>query len=302
MSIITRTSTYASYSHLLGNVTKVQTSLFDAQNQLSSGLKTRSFEGFAGQVEQFVSLESKVRTVINYQENNAQNISRLETTKQAVKQIIDKVDEMENLMTLRRNPALAQDIGFEQQMNAMIRSVASELNITLEGKYLFSGTRTNQPPVAVPVTKPVTSGVPDDNYYQGSKQNVVLRADDNVEMEARIRADNSAFQKIFAAAHQSIEGHSADDDEVIRASLDMLQEGLEQVIALEASISADILAIENISQRQNSLQLYWTGVTEELSKTDILAVSTKLAVDETVLQASFQAFAGINQLRLVNFL
>jgi flagellin-like hook-associated protein FlgL len=219
-----------------------------------------------------------------------------------LQQIIDKVDEMEDLMVLRRNPALADDIAFEPQMRSMMSSVASELNVTFESKYLFAGTRTNRPPVTVPVGANVTSGVPDDGYYQGSKTNVILRADDNVEIEARVRADNSAFQKIFAAANQAIEGHGANDDDTIAAALDLLQEGLQQAIAIEATINADILSITNISERQSSLELYWTGVTEELSRTDILSISTKLAVDETILQASFQAFAGINQLRLVNYL
>ena len=302
MTVITRTSTYASFTQLFSNVNKVQTSLYGAQDQLSSGLKTRNFEGFAGQVEQFVSLEAKIRTTVNYQENNAQNISRLNTTKQALQQITDKVDEMEDLIVLRRNPALANDIAFEQQMDAMMKSVSAELNITFESKYLFSGTRTNTPPVADPITAPVNSGVPDDGYYQGSKVDITMRADDNVEFPYRVRGDNEAFQKIFAAAHQAIEGHGANDDDVLVSALDLLQEGLEQVIALEATVNADILAIENISERQSSLELYWTGVTEELSRTDILQVSTQLSVDQTILQASFQAFATINSLRLVNFL
>lgn len=302
MTVITRTSTYASFSNLMGNIGRVQTNLFDSQNQLSSGFKTNQFSGMSGQVEQFVSLEAKIRVTTNYMENNAQNISRLETTKEAISQITDKVDEMENLITLRRNPALAQDIGFEQQMRAMMDSVAGELNITFEGKYLFSGTRTNERPVTEPVTAPFQTGTPDDSYYNGSKEDVILRAEDNVEFPYRVRADNSAFQKIFAAAHQAIEGHTANSDTSLVAAFDLLQEGLQEVIALEATVSADILAIENIVSRQTSLNLYWKGVSEQVVNTDILGVSTKLSVDQTILQASFQAFATINQLRLSNFL
>jgi flagellar hook-associated protein 3 FlgL len=302
MSIITRTSTFAANANFTNNFMRVQTRLFDAQNQISSGLKTQNFAGLAGQVEQFVSLEAKIRTSINYQENNAQNISRLETTKKALEQITNKADEMQNLIVLRRNPALANDIAFEQQMRAMMQSVASELNITFEAKYLFAGTRTNVPPVADPITPPFKVGEPDDSYYRGSKEDLTLRADERVEFAYRVRADNDAFQAIFAAAHQAIAAHNANDDSMLARALDTLQGGIDKVIATTATVNADILAIENIRQRQNSLELYWKGVTEQLANTDILAVSTKLAADQTILQASFQSFATINQLRLTNFL
>ena len=104
------------------------------------------------------------------------------------------------------------------------------------------------------------------------------------------------------AAYHAISADAPDDDDILVESLDLLQEGLDEAIALESSVNSDILVIEDIKQRQNSLELYWKGVTEELSKTDILSVSTQLSVDETILTASFQAFAGINSLRLVNFL
>ncbi len=304
MSIITRTSTFAMHNNLLRNINQSQARLFEAQDQLSSGLKSRNFAGFSGQVEQFVSLESKIKTVVTFQENNAVNVSRLETTKEALKQITDVVDQMEDLITLRRNPALANDIAFEQQMHALMRSVAAEMNTTFEGKYLFSGTKTNVPPIMddPTVTKPVEVGVPDDGYYRGSKEDVIMRVDENVDLRARVRGDHIGFQRVFAAAHQALEGHENNKDDTLSASLDLLQVGLKDIIAAEASVNADILAINNISERQNSLQLYWQGVTEEVANTDVLAVSTKLAVDETILTASFQAFASISQLRLSNFL
>ncbi len=303
MAIVTRTSNYALHSSLLSNINTVQTRLFTAQNQLSSGLKADSFSGFTGQVEQFTELEAKVRKSVNYQENNAVNISRLQTTQEHLSSIIDVVDEMENLMTLRRNPAVADDTYLQILMQSKIDAVAAELNATFGGKYLFSGTRSNVAPVEVDpaVPQPVTSGVADANYYRGSNEDIIMRADDNVEMEIRVRADDDAFQKIFAAAYHAMSGDTANDDDILVEALDLLQEGLDEVIALESSVNSDILIVEDISQRQNSLQLYWQGVTEEISKTDILSVSTQLAVDETVLTASFQAFAGINALSLVNF-
>lgn len=304
MAVVTRASTFAVFTNTINNINNVQGRLFNAQDQLSSGLKTSNFSGLNSEVEQFVFLEERMSRLVRYQENNAVNIARLETTKVALDRVVDVVDEMEDLMVLRRNGAIEDDIAFSQQMSSKIRALASELNTTFEGKFLFGGTRSNVNPVITEPEVPgsVTFGVPDDGYYQGSKTDVVLRADENVELTARVRADNIGFQNAFAAAFQSLEGHRLDDEDMIRDSVDLVQVGLEQIIAVRATLDSDILELNDISQRQNSLQLYYQGVTELVSKTDVLAVSTQLALDETVLQASFQAFAGINSLRLVDFL
>lgn len=299
-----RVSTYTMFSNTLGNVSRVQKDLFELQDQISSGIKANEFRELSGQVEHFTQLESKVQRAQMYENNNAINIARLETTNIALSQIIDIADEMENIMALRRNEAFADNISFDEIMSSHIESLAVELNQTFEGRFIFGGTRTDVNPVIVDpqVPEPVVQGTPDANYYQGSTEDFTMRADDNVEMTINVRADNEAFQKLFSAAYLALEGHSTNDDELLVQAVDMVQEGMKDAIAIQASVNADTLAIRGISDRQESMRLYWQGVAEEISKTDLLAASTKLAVDQATLQASFQAFSVVNSLRLVDFL
>ncbi|MCI5050169.1 MAG: hypothetical protein MRY32_07560 [Rickettsiales bacterium] len=299
-----RVSTLATFNNTIQNVRDVQTSLFNTQNQISSGLKTDNFEGLVGQAEQFVQLEGKIKKSILFQEKNAVNIARLQSTNVSLDQVINIADDMENLMVLRRNVTFADSISFEQQMRGYVESLAVELNATFEGRFLFGGTRTNvQPIITEPfIPEPIELGVLDDGYYQGSKENYTLRADENLVTDVNVRADAEGFQGIFGAAFLAIEGHGEDDDDLLVDAIDMIQEGLKEVIAIQSSVNSDILNLQNISERQETLQLYWQGVTEEVANTDVLAASTKLAVDQTVLQASFQAFSVVNSLRLVDYL
>lgn len=304
MAIVSRTSTFSAFTNLVDNVNRVQNNVFKAQDQLSSGLKTDNFAGLEGQAEQFVFLEARVQKLQQYQENNAVNLSRLEATKQSLQQSIEITDDMEDLITLRRNGALEDNINFEQQMRSFIRGLADEINTTFEGKFIFGGTRTNIPPVIVEpeVPRPFETGVPDDSYYQGSQEDVILRVDDGRELTSRVRGDAEAFQEIFAAAYQSLEAAIADDEENVANSLDLLQQGLDKLIALETGVNSDIVTINGIVSRQNALQLRLQGTAEQLSNTNVLEVSTKLAVDQTTLQATFQAFSVIQSLRLADFL
>lgn len=302
MAIVSRVSTYSIFSSTLRDVNSTQSNLFELQKQISSGLKADTFAGLHGQVEQFTFLEAKVKKTQAYEENNAVNISRLQTANVSLDQIIQYADEIEDLITLARNPAHINDIAFQQQVSSKIEGIAAELNSSFEGKHLFGGTRTNVRPVVVPVTEPAIFGTFDDGYYQGSKEDITLRASDTVNIAANIRADHVGFQKIFAAAHMAMAGQASEGYAILERATDMIQEGMQDIIAVQADNNANILSLQDINSRHEKLRLYWQGVTEEVSKTDILSASTKVAVDQAVLQATFQSFARLNQLRLSDYL
>jgi len=304
MAVINRISTFSVFNNTLNNVNTTQANLFDLQEQISSGLKTDEFSGLQGQVEQFTFLEASVKKAKAYQENNAQNVARLRTANISLEQIIDVADEIEDLIVLRRNPGIEDDIAFEQQMRSKLDTIAAELNSQFEGQYIFGGTRTNVPPVITEPTIPGPNslGQPDAGYYQGSTEDITLRASDSVTIQGNIRADNIAFQNLFGAAFQALSGDAADQDVLLADATDQIQTAIQDLIALKANNDANLIALEDINRRHKSLQLYWQGVTENLAKTDVVAASTQVAVDEAVLQASFQSFSSINALRLSDFL
>lgn len=303
MTIISRISTYATHQRSLSDFNTVQSRLVNLQGQISSGIKAQDFKGLNGQVEQFTGLEATMRKSKLYIENNAESISRMQTTRNAVAGSIDVIDNMENLMTLRRNPANAENIAFPEQLRNMRISLGKELNINFGGRFLFGGTRTDVPPVIdEPIPEAITPGVPDKSYYQGAEENIIIRPQDNFELELDIRADDPAYQKIFSAVSLALKAHDARDDEGLARAMDLLQEGKEEVIALQTRLDGTITDIQDISERHNSTFLYLKGVTEDIAKTDVVEASTLLALDQAVLTASFQAFSTVNNLRLVDFL
>lgn len=299
---IGRVSTYAFQQRALNDSSSVQQRLFDLQQQISSGIKTREFSGLSGQVEQFVGLEAKVNQYKQYEDNNQVILTRLRTTNTALDQIVDAVDKLKALIVARRNPVSSAELSFPQQLESVKDQIAAQLNTNVGGRYLFGGTRTDVPPVIEPVPDPVVTGTPDDVYYQGSKEDVVARLQDNVELAYNVRADNSAFQKVFASIAQAIDGHNDDSDDKLKVAVDLAQQGINELIAVQANVNSNILVVEGINDGLESRRLYFKGVTEQLSKTDILEASTQVSLDNAVLTASFQTYARINSLRLSDFL
>ncbi len=67
-------------------------------------------------------------------------------------------------------------------------------------------------------------------------------------------------------------------------------------------VNSNKVALSNTNTNLQTFQLYWKGVQENIGNTDLVSVSTQVAVDQGILQAAFQAFAKINSLHLSNFL
>lgn len=299
----TRISTFGLHQRTLSDFTKVQSNLFDLQGQISSGIKAKDFEGLNGQVEQFTTIEAKIKKLNAYVNNNSEAISRLKTTRQALENVITIADQIQDLTTLRRNGGLENDVAYEQQVKNLRVSIAKELNVSLEGRFLFGGTKTNVPPVEdgiIPET--VTSGVPDDVYYKGSKDNYILRPQENMEKQYNIRADDPAFQKLFAGLSLGLEGDGEDDENKIGDAYTLISEGLEGIIALQARVDADTVDLQDINDRHSTSVTYFKGLADSISKTDLVTASTQVAVDQSILQANFQVFARISSLKLSDYL
>ena len=299
---VERISTYSLHQRTLIDVNRTQSTLADLQNQISSGFKADNFAGLEGEVEQFVSVGARMLKSKTYQESNSLALTRIKATNVAVNNIIEISDDIENLLVLRRNPANADTIAFRQQMEQLRDTFTAQLNSATGGRYIFGGTKTNFAPVPEPVPDPVVDGVPDAGYYNGSTEDYTVRAQDNVELAYNIRADNSAFQKIYAGIAMGLKADTTTLDSDFQAAYKLVREGMDELVGLQAQTNADLVNIEKINDRHESMELYWKGVSEELIKTDLLSASTQVAVNQGVLQASFQAFARINTLRLSDFL
>ncbi|MDG1286088.1 MAG: hypothetical protein P8P30_00825 [Rickettsiales bacterium] len=300
---ISRVSTFAIHQSTLGDVSRVQANLADLQGQISSGKQTDRFQGLGTQVEHFVSLESKIAKAENYVESGAIILARVNTSGLILDGIIETVDDIEDLLVLRRAASTGETLQFRSQLLSMRDRITEALNSTFEGRHLFAGTRTNVPPVVDNPSSRIP-GVADNAYYQGSSEDLIARLDDNIEINYGLRADAEGFQKVIAAITQAlnVDDDSSSGNPNLEAAQALVQEGLQDLIAEKTDINANIVAIDAISVRHQELQLYWQGVKGRVIDTDIVAASTQVAIDQTILQAAFQSFSTINRLRLVDFL
>lgn len=300
---ITRISTYNTYNHTMENAVGVQGRLFELQKQISSGFKTNQFKGLFGEIEAFTSLDDKMKRSEEYLKNNSILSSRIGIMDNTISNVIDTVAEVRNIVILRRNGTAAGNMGFEGQLEQLWTTIAGQLNINLQGRFLFGGIRTDQPPVSNDYPTLFNDEYnPEDSYYRGAKENITMRVHDNHEVQLNVRADDQAFQKIHAAFATALEGHNTNSDELIARAYDQLSEGLEEISLLHVEVGTIQVTLQQTAEQHSKQSLYWRGLKESMISTDLVAASSEVAINEGILQASFQAFARINRLQLSDYL
>src|SRR5579884_3950680 len=138
-------SSYSVIQTTLNDVSKVESDLSNEQTQLSSGMKSRDFAGMSGDTQQFLSLDGEISKAGQYLSDNQIVEARINTTSQVLDQVISLGNSLAGLISQRRTGVSAA--GFDQQVQGIWQQMASSLNTTLGGQYLFSGTKTNTEPV-----------------------------------------------------------------------------------------------------------------------------------------------------------
>ena len=295
-------STYSVITRTLNDVSKVQNELFEQQVQLSSGRKSQDFRGIADHAQEYLSLDAAITKNSQYLNDNQLVETRLNSTANALTHIVAIANDLQNLISQRRT-GVSNSGAFQNQIDGRWKQLTTELNVQVNNQYLFSGTKTNVPAVdTVRFPSLITEGVPDTSYYRGSAQDVTALLKDNTAIQYNLRADAEGFQQLFAGLAMASKGHQNLSDPQLAQAYDLVQAGVQKVISMQAVVNANKVFVSSVSSGLQNMKLYWQGVQENIGNTDIISVSTQVAINQGILQAAFQAFAKISSLRLSDFL
>lgn len=177
------------------------------------------------------------------------------------------------------------------------------MNTQIEGRYLFAGARSDSPVVGDIVNvSNFVSGVATDNYYKGDNVDLKIKASDELEVDYGIRGNDSAFVKLIGALHKSIEAETAGGDDELAEAINLVTESIDRLAVLQNEIGNNMKLLESANSLHGNSSTYFRQVKADISGTDIAEASIKVSLDETVLQATFQTFAKLSSLRLIEFL
>ena len=305
--MIDRVSTASLYETNLSNINITQTNLAQLNEQISSGNKANTWDQLNGTVEQVSGYTTKISNIDNYTANNTVISTRLNTMDQSLSTLQSVATQYASLIAQRSNQVNGSSINFSQQANSMLDEIASALNVQISGRYLFSGSKTETPPITTPISSTTTTpGTPNNSYYNGDSAQLSSRVSDTQDMQYGVTGDNPAFQQLIGAIQTGLTGDASSSSSGANAdfssSVDMINQAINSLADVKTGIDTNINDINNITDQNSTLKLYWQQALSDDTSTDVASASIQLAADQTTLQATFQAFASISKLNLTSYL
>lgn len=267
-----------------------------ASMEMATGLKQDVFAD--GGTSPARSLELRAQKTANdaYLMSNQSLSARMEVTVLSLDEVRKVTGDFKNLLISGDIASMNRSTLQDAAANVM-QSLVSTLNSTYNGEYLFSGTQTDQRPLAIDAGNMVT--------YSGGTQDVSNRIDDDTVLTHGIRADNPAFAEIFDALSTIV---NTDLDAIVdftafqKATAEAISSAEVEVVAMQAKLGDSQARLERVLTRQNDMSRIFTDSILDIEGVKPEEAAIRVEALSNQLQSTFAVTARMSQLSFLNYI
>lgn len=319
---MTRISSFGQSQLLLQDVLRNQQNLFQVQNQVTSGMKSPDYEGIArdvGTLSGAKSIKSRSEQFLraNIEVERRMNIydASLEGLRSVAQELRDNV-----LSAINTDSGIA----IRSQMENLFDTAVNMLNTRDNGRYIFSGTRTDTAPVTK--TTPTTlaavgtsiSTTPTGAFANNSlKQSSQI--DDNLNMEYGILGDDVGKDLLeslrrmfrfsdgtenfgFSPAGSFSNPLSDNQANFLKGELAQLNANIDTIDKFHAKNGVNQMSLEGVQKRHGEDINFMTLFITDIEEVDIGEAISRLNRDQVALDASYRVLSQISRTTLLDFI
>jgi len=318
-----RFATHPSFQQSIWYTLNAQRTVYDLQMQISSGLVSTNYAGVGANVHRLVSLEAEATRTKQYVAGNTLIDQRLQAMETAIAAIYDTATEFRTLLVNALNANNAAEMGIANEAANFKDEITKLLNTTEDGRYLFSGSRTDTAPVdqtgwtppAWPLTPPLAQYTAE--YYKGDNTLPTAEIDVDYSITYGVTAAEDAFEYVLRAMHYVEISGSAVDRDTLETALALINAALgtstgdamlgvpapsRDLADLRTAIGTSRRAIELSNKRHEEVLLYTAQNIGDIENVDPAEAISRLSAAATQLQASYMTISRLSQLSLMNYL
>lgn len=300
--MVDRIATFSQTQSLINSTMRTQSAYAQAQTQISSGLKSDSYEGIASDTSQVLNLENQYSTLVTRSELAQSALDRSESMYSAVSSLLDLGNSFLSDLSAAISGVGYEDDSLQTVAEQGLEQIASLLNTQVAGRYLFSGSATNSAPVDLDsytgaLSSPSTA---DTSYYTGNDYIQSVTLSDGFTLDYGVTADNEAFEEIIRAF--SLASNNPSDETALTEAYELLSNALDDLAVLNADISQGSQTLDQVIDDQLSELNLIDTLISNLTEVDLAEVSVRLEELETQLEAAYSVTTRLLNLNLTDYL
>lgn len=296
-----RVATFATHDRAIAAALKTQARMAEIQLQQASGSVSTDYAGLGTSARRVLDLEASQKRATAYADAATEAAGRVEVIYSTLSTITDLLSEFRSELTSALSTDTSDTGTLATAAEGYLQELASLLNSTYEGRYLFSGDATQTAPVDL--TDYATDGdTASTSYYQGDTSVTAVRISREQTVSYGVTADNAAFEQAFRALGIIAAAGDDADEDLISEAYALVESALDATVAVQAKVSVDASTLERAVERQTDYQSMLTAAISELTDVDATEAAVRLTSYETQLEASYSAIAKVQSLNLLDYL
>jgi flagellar hook-associated protein 3 FlgL len=298
--MVTRVGDAAQSARIATSLQQTQGRIRDAQTAIASGKAIDRFSDIPGTAGLLLRAKSDRAETTAFIGQNERLLDRMHTVDGTIGAVGDLAERMRALLVNRLDAATGSAVPLDSEIDSALEEVASRLNLRIDGRYVFGGSRTDTAPVVLPSPPATTTDA--SLYYRGDLVAVTARVASDVELDHGVTAADDGFALLVSALGQARAAHLAQDRAGLESALTDLSAAMDGIAELRGAMGAKAARLEAITESQRSTMLYLDETVSRIEATDIPTALSRLAEDQASLEAAFVTVSRLSQLSLADYL
>ena len=305
--------TNLSSSRLINSlILKSQDRINEQQIRLTTQQKSQDYLGIGDDSSRLLTVESSLRRIDQFVKNNAFIDMRMETMLNSMDAVGDILTEVRTLVRDVLEDGTLDGIDKNDFTEIKMDQLESFLNVKINGRFLFSGTKTDTQPVNAGDLSDaptfdadgVTTTAEPSFFYQGDDNQVKARIDEGVTLEYGVKANNEGFEKLIRAI-RLVKSTDLSDANVLgkfQHALNLLNESADKIAAVELNTGVKFQQLASTTRSLKDTKSILDGVVDEIERADTFEAVSILNQVQTQLEASYATAVRVSSLSLTRFL
>lgn len=307
---MTRVATYGNYQSALLDLMAAQTRAAEAQERVSTQKNATDLVGFGRQSETLTALKAAQSRIQGFMDTADAVSARLTTQDIALNQVVDGIAGIRSSV----GNSLASDSAgsLMLELEGMFQSVRGGLNMRHQGGYLFSGTKTNVPPLDITNLSELEAAPDVASIFRNDTLKTASRVAEGTTLQTGFLADDVGtevmeilrdIQIYHTGANGPLTGKLTETQKTfLTAQLSRLDQASTGAIDKTATTGALAKQVENLTTSHQAQMGSLDELVSNRTDADMAKAVTDLQLSQVAIQASAQVINQLRQVSLLNFL
>jgi len=303
---MTRISTHAANQSALMDLMKAQRTLFEAQQQLTTGKKASDLKGVGYQAETLSAARSALDRAKSYEEAAVRTASRLDAQDAALEEMAASISDLRLAVTSKDGDYTMLEV------REAFRTISNSLNTQHAGTYVFGGTRSDTPPVAISDVDDLIPLTNASDAFQNNDRRPQVQLDQNITMDVGMLASDVGTE-VFDAFKRIAEFNAGPDgpfvspmtpqqEAYLNGEIQNVIGALDNLYVKVGENGSKQNEVENIKNSHGDRQDFLTQMISDYEDVDMAEAATRFQQAQTALEVSAKTFSSLSSVSLLPYL